>query len=293
MMTADGLHPAVVYINTPFMVSRDVLGAAWRQRELTGRPLVWSHMPVMGMATPVTIDGALALATAEAIGANAFALAVDRQVCGWVRAGMCAVDVKSLNTTQWGPEVQLAHMGDEYIGRALFGDRPGRSAWSGVAAKRPGAQSMMERAFGFGVGFLTGARHFGGLSMLAFSDIGSTVQLMLDLELVDAMAHLAKGFSVDAETLAEDVIRQIAPRGATFMDTEHTARHFREALWIPELMDRRVASVALSDVSGMLDSARAKALRLMEEAPNRCPLDSGQRNDLLELLEEADRRHGS
>jgi trimethylamine:corrinoid methyltransferase-like protein len=129
--------------------------------------------------------------------------------------------------------------------------------------------------------------------MLAFSDIGSTVQLMMDLELVDAMDHLAEGFSVDADSLAEEVIRQVAPRGAVFMDTEHTARHFRKALWIPELMDRRVASVALNDVSGMLDRARAKALRLMDEAPNACPLGREQRDGLLELLQEADRGYGA
>ena len=287
-MASDALHPATVYINTPFMLSREVTEAALLERKLTGRRLSWYHMPVMGAATPVTIDGALALSTAEAIGANAFALALDGQVCGWLSPGLCAVDIKSLTTTQWGSEVLVAHQARDYVGQALFGARPGRSCWSGCAAKQPGAQSMMERSFGFGMGFLGGARSFGGLAMLAFSDIGSVVQLMLDLELVGMLEKMAQGFEVNADTLAEEVIREVAPSGARFLETEHTARHFRDVLWMPQFMDRQVATSALEDTPTMVDNARTRALRLIETAPNRCPLDQGQKTALERLLQEAD-----
>jgi len=291
-MGSDNLSPAIAYINTPFILSREVIEAAMRLREMTGRPLQFGHMPVMGVSTPVTHAGALALSTAEAIGFNAITLAVDGRIQGWSGPGLCSVDMKTLLTTQWSPEITLTQAGARYVVDALFGDRTAPSFRHYVGAKRPGAQSMMERAFGLGMGFMAGARSFGGLGILAFADIGSVVQLMLDMELGSMVQKMAEGFSVDADLLAEEVIREVVPKGARFIETEHTARYFRQALWMPELMNREVATAALEGETTMLDAARAKALHLMGMAPNLCPLDEGQRRALQELVGAADREFG-
>ena len=171
----------------------------------------------------------------------------------------------------------------------MFGGRPTFGVLATTAAKIPGTQSMMEKAFGMGMAFMAGARDFGGLGILVFADIGSMVELMLDIELVSALRRLARGFKVDPERIAESVICEVAPRGAYFLEHEHTARHFREEQWLPELLDRRITTAWANDPRTMLDNARAKVLKLIQEAPNPCPLSSSQRRTLQEILDTADR----
>ncbi len=285
------LLPCKIWVNTPFMISRECIEAAMELRRLTGAPLVYGSMPVAGIATPVTAAGALALITAEVLGINAISLATDDRLCGWV-AGPLSFDMKTGVHNQWGPETILIGTACRHIASYLFGGVPDLFATTSTAAKVPGAQSMTERSFGVGMAFLAGIRSFGGLTTLAFSDVGSAVQLMLDMELMYAVEKLAAGFDVDEEQLAEDVIKEIAPQGAQFLDCEHTFAHFRDAQWFPELFDRRVTGAYALEPRTMLDRARQKALHLIDTAPNLCPLNDAQQKELERILVAADAELG-
>jgi len=151
---------------------------------------------------------------------------------------------------------------------------------------------MMEKAFGMGMAFMAGVRSFGGLTTLAFSDVGSAVQLMMELELVSWMRKMAQGFEVDPDRIAEAVICEVAPRGAYFLEHEHTLHYFRAEQWFPELMDRQVPMAWKEDPKTMVENARTKALRLIESAPNPCPLSQAQRKELQKILDAADRDLG-
>lgn len=99
----------------------------------------------------------------------------------------------------------------------------------------------------------------------------------------------ADGGAVDAERLAEEVIAQAAPQEARFLEQPHTAQFFRTELWIPELLDRRLATAWIQDPQTMRDRARAQARRLLAEAPNQGPLAEEQRRAIREVVAEADR----
>ena len=71
---------------------------------------------------------------------------------------------------------------------------------------------------------------------------------------------------------------------------EHTALHYREELWIPELMDRRVPMAWAIAPADMVDNARARARELLAQAPNRCPLSEEQRAEVAGIVAAADRR---
>jgi trimethylamine:corrinoid methyltransferase-like protein len=133
-----------------------------------------------------------------------------------------------------------------------------------------------------------GMRSFGSLATLATADIGSVTQLVVDLELMSYFQRLVQGIVVDDEALAEEVICEVAPRGAYFLNQDHTAKHFRRECWLPELVDRRVPMAWLQDPITMLDNARAKARRLAAEAENQCPLSEDQKRQIAEIVREAD-----
>ncbi len=288
---ANLLLPCKVWINTPFMISRETIEAPMEIRRLTGQPLVYNPMPVVGIATPVTPAGALVLITAEVLGVNAISLAVDDCLCGWC-AGPLSFDMKTGIHNQWGPETIVIGTAQTHIAARLFGTRPSVRATLGTGAKTPGAQSMCERSFGVGMGVPAGIRSFGGLATLAHSDVGSLVQLMMDMELMQAVAKLVEGFCVDEEEMAEELIVELASKGAVFLDTEHTAKYFRRYQWFPELMDRRVPMSWKDNPSTMLKNARKKALHLIKTAPNKCPLDPTQKTELAKLLRTADKELG-
>ena len=282
------LMPSKVWVNTPMMISRENVAAPMAYRRLADQPLHFSTMPVAGAATPVTVAGCIALSTAEVIACNAIALAVDDRAAGWV-ASPLFFDMKTGAAVQWGPETLLLQSAASHVACRLFGGVPKTWMPLSVSAQVPGLQSALERAYSIALTYMGGNRLFGTLSTLGHSDIGSTVQLMIDLEIVDSLRCAARGFEVNAETLAEEVICEVAPRGAYFLDTDHTAMSFRKVSWFPELLDRRVPHVWKENPSNMLDLAREKAVKLEESAPNRCPLDEAQKKEIERLLAAADK----
>jgi trimethylamine--corrinoid protein Co-methyltransferase len=61
--------------------------------------------------------------------------------------------------------------------------------------------------------------------------------MILEDEMIDALNWTCKGFEVNKETLALDVINRQGP-GGNFLLDEHTLVNFKEALWQPALASR-------------------------------------------------------
>lgn len=278
---------AKVWYTSPFMITEENIRIGMKARELLGQPLQISTMPVAGVATPATLAGSLVHMTAEILGCNAISLAIDDRLCGYC-AGPLTLDMKTGSPTQTGPDVQLLRLGAAQMAAYIFGGRHTAPGGPTTAAKLPGVQSMMEKSLDTMWAVLGGTRSFGSMSVLAFADVGSVVQLMLDLEMMRHFDRLLQGIAVDAEQLAEEVIAEVAPRGAYFLAHPHTAAHYRAELFASELMDRRAPMAWIGDPETMLDRARAKAIRLLETAPNRCPLSDEQKREIRRILAAAD-----
>lgn len=136
--------------------------AGIKLRNLTGKPLNYTSMPVCGIATRVTYDGALALITAEVLGINAISLAIDSGPAGWPVAPL-SFDMKNAVHNQWGPETLIISTAGLQIASYLFGYSPEGAAVGDLlytSAKEPGTQSMTEKAFGMGLAFMCGMRSF-------------------------------------------------------------------------------------------------------------------------------------
>lgn len=281
------LRPASIFVITPMAISRENvdIGMAWRR--LTGQPLRLFSMPGPGMSTPITPAGSLALTTAECLACNAITLAVDDQVLGW-SVGPVVFDMKSTAPTVWGPEYMVARAGGLLMAEHLFGAPPVGAIMGGGAAAAPGAQSAMERALEMAVNFMAGARLQSGLSGLATMDAASTVQLMIDVELLSFFQHAHQGFTIDPEQLAEQLSIDLAANGAVFFDTDHTLDHYGETFWPAQLVNRSALGGWRQNPTDMIESARQRAIDLERNAENQCPLPADQRRDIERILDEAD-----
>ncbi len=98
-------------------------------------------------------------------------------------------------------------------------------------AKVPDAQAGMEKASTMLLGVLAGADTFGHCGICGTDHAGSLLWLAFDNELMNYIKRILRGFEVNTETLATDVIKSVGPAG-NFLAEQHTVEHFRQELWL-------------------------------------------------------------
>lgn len=191
------------------------------------------------------------------------------------------------NSVVSGPDYSLLWLAYSQFAAYLFGGEYTGGGALQTMAQAPGVQAVMEKSLGGMWGLWAGLRSFSSVGVLAASDAAGLTQMALDLEIVSWLRRLSEGITVDAETLAEEVIAQVAPTGAYYLGHEHTALHFRSELWLTTLMDRRPAAAWRLNPSDMLETARNKARRMAAEAENQCPLSEEQKRQIRQIAAEA------
>ena len=98
-------------------------------------------------------------------------------------------------------------------------------------AKVPDAQAGIEKAGSMLLGALAGADTFGHCGICGTDHGASLSWLFIDNELMDYVKRIVRGFEVNTETLATEVISAVGPKG-NYLAEEHTAKHFRNELWL-------------------------------------------------------------
>jgi len=277
-----------LWINSPFMICRETIEGAMISRKLLGHEVRITIMPVSGASSPVTAAGAIIQEVAEVIGANIISLALDDCICGYV-SSTNIFDFTSNIHCQPGPDSNIRRMMGKDMGYYMFGVPAKAGIPPTTSAATVGVQSMMEKTFDFAIGVMSGDRFFGAGGVLSQSDTASPVQMVLDIEARDYMQKMLDDIDFSEEALAVDEILKVAPKGAEYLMSEHTYEHYRKSMWFPELMDRRTSASFMKDPHTMLDKAREKAMNLIANAPNRCPLGPQAVRQIKEITEEADR----
>ena len=99
-------------------------------------------------------------------------------------------------------------------------------------AKLLDAQAGIEKGTSLLLGTLAGADTFGHCGICGTDHAGSLLWLYLDNEAAEYVKRIVRGFEVDAEKVAADIVANVGPAG-NFLAEEHTVKHFREELWLP------------------------------------------------------------
>jgi trimethylamine--corrinoid protein Co-methyltransferase len=110
---------------------------------------------------------------------------------------------------------------------------------------------------------LAGANLIYGPGMLESGITFDFAQLVLDNEFAKMIKHTIRGFRVDKETLAVDVIKEIGP-AKNFLAHHHTLRHMRTQSQ-PELIDRKgIEDWKAAGGTDIYQRAVEKAKRILE-----------------------------
>ncbi len=241
-------------------------------------------MPIAGASAPATLAGTLTIILAESL----FVSVLYRLCYGlrklYLQANASVMDMRSGFFPFGRPEralltLALGHMARHYRAAlwasAVHPDSKGIDVEAGYQASFNAIPAIMAGTLGLECyGLVSGA------------EANSPVQLVVDNEYVGALKRLTAGFAVDEETLAWDLLRQRAI-GGTFLDAEHTARHFRREHWQPELFSREPLNAWLGgDRKLAADHARDRAQALLADYHPR-GVDEDTEKTLLQVIEEA------
>jgi trimethylamine--corrinoid protein Co-methyltransferase len=258
----------------PLACGRLIAAARW------GFPTGMSGWPQLGSTGPVTIAGSVALAHAEHLAGLVLVQAV-RPGTRYVSRGSTPVfDMRALVCSTGAPERVL---GDALLAQlARYVGLPMGIAAVGTDSKVMDVQSGAERAMNCLTVAMAGATVIGGLGWLDNLNIMSHEMLVLDCEMAEAVRRFLRGADVDEDSLAVEAVNRVGPSWH-YLEDEHTLRHFRQAVWYPELWQRSAGPAQPEDADSLRRRAQARIRELL--GSHRPPkMTQAAREDIRTLL---------
>jgi len=249
----------------------------------SGVPLVFFGMPQPGATGPATLVGSLVVGNAEVLSALTMTQLSTPGAAVIYGMGNAPLDMRTTVRAGGSPEhaissaiaTELAHW-------------YGMPSCVGVSAtaKVPGDQAILEYYTGCVGPLLAGADLMCGVGLLEDSSCLFLEQIVIDDEIVGAIARLIRGEWADDVTMALDVIEKVGV-GKNFLAQKHTVQHMRSEFFMPNLIDRRSYDAWSSDGSKTLvQKAREKTKWIL--ANHRVPaLDNETQKKLEAVIEKA------
>jgi trimethylamine--corrinoid protein Co-methyltransferase len=151
-----------------------------------------------------------------------------------------------------------------------------------------GLQNGFERALNAAIPALAGADELSGIGEMSAGVLSSLAQMVIDDEIAASVRRLRRGFAVDADALAVEVIANVMDGGHNFISEAHTVKYLRAGeLLVAKLAERRGWDEwNLSGQQGMVERAQAKVGKILAEHQVE-PLSAAQENELDELMRAA------
>ncbi|MBN2455524.1 MAG: trimethylamine methyltransferase family protein [Sedimentisphaerales bacterium] len=198
-------------------------------------PVIFTPCPSMGATAPATAAGILVQASAECLSGL-----VIHQLAGpgapIIFGGVLTLLDMSTTIYPYGSP-ELHKLCAALTDIAHFYHLPMFGTCGCSDAKRVDAQAGMEMGFSVLMSTLSGQNLIHDIGFLESALITSYEMYVLADEAIGMAKHIAKGVTVNRETLAVDVIDDIGQAG-NFLMHEHTLNFFRKELYFPKILDR-------------------------------------------------------
>lgn len=246
-------------------------------------PIELISMPLMGATGPITIAGSLVQHTAETLSGIVLAQAIKKG-CPVVYGGSpSAFDMHYGTTPMGAPETILIDLAYAEIGKWL--GLPTHTYLGMSDSKLVDAQAGFESGVSAVLGAIAGINIISGAGMLEFENCQSIEKLVIDNEICGMALRIAKGFEVNAETMAVEDLRSRGKQGS-FISLPSTLKFFRKEHYIPsEVVDR--ANRKQWEEKGSKDiikRAKEQAQLLLEKAKARKAVSENTEKELNKIM---------
>ncbi|MGD8403731.1 MAG: trimethylamine methyltransferase family protein [Anaerolineales bacterium] len=271
---------------SPLHFSRDVTAAIIAVVE-SGTPFHSLPAPSLGGTAPITIAAALAQQHAEVLASFVIAAAAQPGALVSYCSRINPIDMRTAISNWGGPEVgmsgacaaQLAHR----LGMAC--DSYGFSS----SVSTVDAQFTYERFSNAFIPALAGVDILSGVGSAESGMVGAHEIAVLDNELIGMMKHIIEGVSVNEETLAYELMKDVIENDQMFLSEKHTINHMRlGAVWMSKIVNRGQAQNGESS-EDILAIAKAQAREILNtHKPD--PLPETVQAELDDVLDRASRK---
>jgi trimethylamine--corrinoid protein Co-methyltransferase len=237
-------------------------------------PVSIGPMAQAGATGPVTLAGTIVQENAEILAGVCITQLIREgtPVCyGGIPHTM---DMRTTQMVFAGPEQALMAVG--MVEMAKFYGLPVYINVGLTDSKVPDAQAGLECGMTLLAGALAGADIFGHMGICGVDQATSLSILVMQNEIIEYVERVMRGIEVDDNTLAVDVIKEVAPRpGANYLAEPHTAANLRAEHWFPRLLDRQFFDAwrdgGMRDMASRCRETKERLLREHEVEP----LDGG------------------
>jgi trimethylamine--corrinoid protein Co-methyltransferase len=198
-------------------------------------PINYTPALLAGSTGPVTLAGALVVSVAEALSGLVIHQLVNKGapiITGVVASSM---DMLKATISYTAPEFRLTHSAYadlfHYLGLPIWGT-------AGCSDSQfPDLQAGAEYGFTLLNAALDGCNLIHDCGYIGQGFVASPEMILFADEVIAMVKRYMRGFEVDDEHLAVDVIRKVGP-GGHFLSEKHTLDHFRKEHWRPAFFNR-------------------------------------------------------
>ena len=234
-----------------------------------GFPVNFAPMPILGATSPITPAGGAVVAAAEILGCMTATSLLNPEVFYFSTSITAEMDMRTTQIRFCTPSAMLTDVALHQLFREKYGlVHNVEPAY--VEAKTPGIQAATlkvyrQMALGSTVSLPL------AIGALDNAAVFSPTQAMIDLEVNEAVYKFYRGMEVNDETLGLDLIDELEfCTTKTYLESEHTLKHFRQLGWNPRLFDRtacdHTAPVELGD-ERLLDEADRMWRQMVDDQP--------------------------
>jgi len=197
-------------------------------------PCAYVSAPIMGATSPVTVAGTVALQNAEFLSGLVISQLKRKGTPILYGGGGTPMDMKTSVNVYSGPEAFLVHVAGKEM--ATYYGLPDFNTGGCSDAKVLDQQAAAEASVSLMQAGMAGSSMVHDVGYLESGLTASCEMIVLSDELIDMIKYILKGVTVDAESLATDLINKVGP-GGNYLQEKHTMEHFRN-VWYPKLLDR-------------------------------------------------------
>ncbi len=281
-------HPFLISYNeptSPLAHSKEALGKLifCAQNRI---PVNYAPALLAGSTGPVTMAGALVVAVAEAL--SGLVIHQLTRKGAPVSTGVAATTMDMLEATvsYTSPEFRLTHSACA----DLF-HHYGLPVWGTAGcsdAQYPDLQTGAEYGFTLLNAALDGANLIHDCGYLGQGFVASPELIILADETIGMVKRYMRGFDIDSEHLALDVVKQVGP-GGNFLLEKHTLDFFRQEHWQPGIFNRKNLSNWIKDGQKKTDDKLLEKARAILAAHKPEPLAPDIKRELDRIWENAQR----
>jgi trimethylamine--corrinoid protein Co-methyltransferase len=242
--------------------------------------------PTMGASGPITMAGVLAQQHAEILASIVIAAAA----CPGASVVYCSrinpIDMRTGVSWWGGPDMgmagacatRLAHRSG--LKSDVYGLCTSAATLDPKFAYEKFVNALMPA--------LAGADILSGAGTMDSGMTATLVGAVLDSEMISLIHHILRGYDVNEETLAFDMMKKVILADDIFLSQLHTVQHLRDGtIWFPEINDRTMQTDYDPRV-GVVTLARDQVLELLKKPEEETLSESVCRN-LAEIMVQARR----